>query len=416
MPTSSPIQPGSFAESLVQLQSEYDRSATRVRQAQEELPPVPSKPADWEQFRSSTALNVYQQDLLKLTGQARQFLLSKAQPGKGRQRALDGLQTFENGKVKAASRHLKAITFGLNRTNLRHLCALLDNEQIPIEERSSVAVELFGSLGVCGEGEALNIQSAIDTLQSRTQGLTAKVLHAKNQLIDQHLLALVRHESKGFSNAKVMEIHHVQGLKNAVADTWGLVAREDKNIATYFQEGVSPVAKALLAHTVTPHSIATLVADNLHSTLRQNMKAPHGQWIPYDQKSIDTLSNVLQVECGTSLSLHDIIETSEDFSQFQLRTPDSLRYAVVSAMGKLKLVTPSEANNHHPAKAPLQQIIESLSHLKNMRAFSQRPAGADHFNLNKHPAYIPLQLGQTQLSDDERRKKRIMGALKYVER
>lgn len=411
MPTSSPIQPGSFAESLVQLQSEHDRSATRVRQAQEELPPVPSKPADWEQFRSSTALNVYQQDLLKLTGQARQFLLSKAQPGKGRQRALDGLQTFENGKVKAASRHLKAITFGLNRTNLRHLCALLDNEQIPIEERSSVAVELFGSLGVCGEGEALNIQSAIDTLQSRTQGLTAKVLHAKNQLIDQHLLALVRHESKGFSNAKVMEIHHVQGLKNAVADTWGLVAREDKNIANYFQEGVSPVAKALLAQTVTPHSIAGLVAQNLHSTLRQNLKAPAGQWIPYDQKSIDTLSNVLQVECGNALSLHDIIETSEDFGQFKLKDPILVQSAVIAAMGKLKLVLPNEVSKPEQLDAPLQQTIESLSHLKNMQAFNQRPSGANQLHLNKHPVHVAIQLGQTTWADDEKRRKRFLDAL-----
>lgn len=412
MPDSSPIQHGSFAESLARLQSEHHHSNTQTQPPQEQLPPVPSKSAEWEQFRNSPALNAYRQDLLNLTTQARQFLLGKAQPGKGRQLALDGLQTFENSKVNAASRHLKAITFGLNRTNLRHLCALLNNEQIPIEERSSVAIELFGSLGVCGEGEALNIQSAIENLQSRTQGLAAKILHARNQLIDQHLLALVRHESKGFSNAKVMEIHHVQGLKNAVADAWGLVVHEDESIANYFQEGVSPVAKALLEKTVTPHSIATVVADNLYATLSQNTKAPPGQWIPYDQKSIDTLSNVLQVECGKTLGLHDVIETAEDFSQFRLKSPVKLQSAILAVMAEIKLMSPNEIKRPQPSVKPLQQTIESLSHLKNMRAFNQRHASADQFSRNTHPAYTPLQLGSTQFTDDKKRKRQILGTPK----
>lgn len=410
MTTPSSIQANHFAESLVALQSEYNRSAAHTPQTQDSLPPIPSDRADWEQFRKGPALLAYQQDMLNLTAQARQFLLIHAQPGKGRQRALDGLQVFEKSKIKAAGPHLKPITFGLIRTNLRHLCTLLKSDHIPIEERSSIAAEVFGSLGVCGEGEALNIQNAIEALQSRGQGLASKILQAKNQLIDQHLLALVQHESKGFSNAKVMEIHHVQGLKNAVADTWGLVAREDANIAAYFQDGVSPVAHALLAKTVTPQSIATLIANNLHETLRMNLPSPTGQWLPYSAKSIDTLATVLQAECGTSLNLHDIIETSEDFSQFKLKSPAAIQPAVISAMGELKLNLTSSVSEQRPTE-PLQKTIESLSHLKNRQAFNQRHAGDNRFHPDKYAASLTFQLAPTPLTDDEKRKRKRLDTL-----
>lgn len=410
MPDSSPIQHGSFAESLARLQSEYDHSDTKIRPQQESLPPVPNNQADWEHFRNKPALKAYRQDLLNLTTQARQFLLNKAQPGKGRQRALDGLQTYENGRIKADSRHLKAITFGLNRTNLRHLCALLENEQIPIEERSSVAIELFGSLGVCGEGEALNIQSAIESLQSRTQGLAAKILQAKNQMIDQHLLALVRHESRGFNNAKMMEIHHVQGLKNAVADNWGLVAREDRNIKPHFQEGVAPVAHALLAQTVTPQMIADVVADQLHQTLEQNLPNTSKSWMTYNQQTIHTLNDILKVEYGLCINLPDVLETTEDFSQFRLKGPNELRSAVINAMEKLGL-TASIAPNEVEPVVPLQRRIEALSHLKNMHAFNQINAPHEQFDLSSNALPIGLPSQTVVLSDDERRRRRLLDGL-----
>ncbi|HEX5487307.1 MAG TPA: hypothetical protein VFX23_15070 [Limnobacter sp.] len=384
MSITGPAQHLSFSQALLSLQKSHSAGQVGEKaphEADQALPAVPQEQGAWIKFQQSGAFEACRKDLLSTTAKARQFIETQVTTGAHRQRALEGLRQFEDTKVNGACSRLRPLTFGLNRVNLKQVCKLLENHQIPLAKRTAVAAELFGSLGVCAEGEAIHIEDALVTLQASSQGLASKVLTAKNRLIEQHLISLVRSESNESEFDKSMEIHHVQGLKNRLAEKWGLTAREDKNIDVHFQEGLAPLADALMAKTVNPTTISGNIADFLHQTLQQNLPPGHSQWHSYDKTLIEKIGNILRVEFGDQIGLHDVLEVTDDYLQFRLKSPQAIQQLVVTEMGKLDL--PVEQSGQSEPINDIGALIKSLGHLKNTKALQSRPnAGLHFFRLN----------------------------------
>ena len=367
------VQASPFSKGLAKLQVQYDQAENSLRKGARtsSLPPLITTPQEWESIRKdSEAIAPYKAELLSTIREVRTFIQQHAQTGEGRKFALDGLSTFEDCKVNASASKLKLATFGQNRQNLVYLTGLLKNEDIPLQKRVATASDICKGLGVCEEGEALNIQEAIGELEKQTRGLSAKVVNSKNDLIQQHLQTLVKHETKDYSNRKTMEIHHVQTLKNMLASEWGLMFKDDPHATVFFQRSRGDMARVMLNRALTPASLAKHIASEIH----QLCSAEWGTQATknYDQEAVDTLSAVLTAEMGDDLNLHDVLDTNEDYTEVRLKSHTELSALVLEKFKSLGLVD-QDANCEAllaEKEVDTLELVKSLSHLR-------KPDGSD---------------------------------------
>jgi hypothetical protein len=229
-------------------------------------------------------------------------------------------------------------TFGLNRQNLGRFVALLQDASIPMEVRTGAAVELFGSLGTCPEGEGLRIEEQTAKLSHYGKGLSTRYREIKEQLIDQALTQLVGQEYSWQSNYKQLEIHHVNALKNLHSAEWGVNYREDRYSKGMVQIQCGEMAKTLVDKTVTPNSVSSLLTDQIREVCVGNLGAPDSfaeDGLPtftYQKGHVDQLDAGLKAEFGDSINLNDLLKFSEDYSEITLKSSEAIQHTLLALM------------------------------------------------------------------------------------
>jgi hypothetical protein len=237
--------------------------------------PLLLKGKNWFQVRGGSEVAAFKEELKQITAMGRHFIKQNAATGRGMQCALDGLEAFEQGKVNCSPSTRALITFGLNRQNLARFVKLLSDETIPMDVRSGAAIELFGSLGTCPEGEGLRIEEQTAKLGNYGKGLSTRYKETKELLIDQALTQLVSQEYNWQTNYNKLEIHHVNALKNMHSAEWGVNYREDRYSKGMVQDQCGEMAKTLINATVTPSKVSTLLTDQIRDVCLSNLGAPN---------------------------------------------------------------------------------------------------------------------------------------------
>lgn len=339
-----------------------------------------------------------------------EFIAQHAQTSPSKTAALSNLDLYLRKRVNCSASDLKAITFNSHRSNLNQFVAALNNPAIALDTKTTAALELAKGLGVCPEGENLNIYEQTCHLQSNQTGLLSKVLTAKNTLIDQQLLQLVRHEALLFMSprqAKALEIHQVQALKNHVAAQWGLVSLDDKHASSTYQQQAGKMAEVLLDQTVTPAAIAKLVAQGLRETITTHCQGI-GSGVQSSAFDYEVLKQQLELEFGNSIRLADCLDTSDDYSTVHVKSETELSTLVLDAFKPLGLID-AHANTapEHATNPPeFHALLPSLEQHRDMRAvhntWTPIQNAAHHFRALAH---IRMPNSHAfEKTDDERKK------------
>jgi hypothetical protein len=381
-----------------------DSSHTANQTHNHELPGVCPTGQSWNNFTASKTLHQpYVQHLNQSIHGLREFIQQHAANGPQKKKALANVQHFAATKVNCRPAALAPMTVNENRRNLHLIAQQLQNNSIPLEQRVGLALALTEGLDVCNEGITLNIQACASELVNQQKGLAGLIVGIKNQLIDQQLLQLVKHvDSRQLSpaTAKALEIHHVQALKNHVANEWGLTVVEDRYATEQYQRQVGPMAQALLEKTITPASLANLVADRLADKLVEFTGSELSTGMPSEQLKTEPLRRMLQAEFGTGIDLQHCLEFGEDYLTVKLQSRDALANQVIQAFKSIGLVPKNASASFLLSEKAVstQQAIEQTSHLLGAPATRQSAFVANFW------------LGQTlqnsaQEKEEEKRKK-----------
>lgn len=375
------------------------------------LPPVPENSPELKAIQSNRNLSKpYTDDLKTSIESIKTYITEQVAPSPNKTQALNNLDLYVSNRLNRTGTDLKAIVLNAHRNNLKCFAEALHNPHIEQHKKNTSAMNLALGLGVCPEGESLNIYEQTTALHGNQQGFLGQVLKVKNTLIDQQLQQLVRHEASlfmGKKQAEVLEIHQVQALKNHVANQWGLVTISDKHASTIYQQQAGKMAEVLLQKTVTPAALARMIAQNLRETIiEKHPKIATG--INAQHLDYDVLKQHIELEFGNTILLADCLGTSDDYATINVKTEEELSELVLEAFKAEKLIDP-HLNTSGLLKEPTPQFHELLPQIERHRDLhaahrTWQPAKTTVSYLQAL-AHMPTPKSIANGQDDERRKK-----------
>lgn len=331
----------------------------------------------------------------------RQFLSDHAATGPQRANALNALDQYSKTRIHVRDSNLHPLTVGENRKNLALFASQLSNPTIPVERKIGAALALSDGLGVCHEGETLNILDCTQKLITQQNGMAAKLTSAKNNLIEQNLLLLVKQENP---HTEAMEIHHVQALKNHVASHWGLPMVQDRYATTAFQRQAGDMANALLHETVTAQALASHITDELSQALVNVSGLNLQEGAPSSELRTEPLRRAIQAEFGEHIDLEQCLEFNDDYSSVKLKDPQDIQLHVLDAFKKLGAL-PADTDLkqlHLEPTRRAQDVIKNLSHLR--KEFVPPKTSGGHIAL---PIWFGSGFKHTQQTEKEKREKQL---------
>jgi hypothetical protein len=307
-----------------------------------DLPAISQNSTAWSNFKRDAEMrSPYISQLNESIRGIHQFIEQHAVPGAQRKIALGNLQHMLQAKVNCRPSGLSPLMINESRRNLNLFVQQLNNPAIPVAQKLGAALSLAQGLGVCTEGETLNILENTQQLCQQQTGLAGLVVNTKNTLIEQHLQALVQHEDQPHMRAnlaKELEIHHVQALKNYVAGEWGLGVVEDRHATQAYEEQVGEMAATLLRQTITPGLLANTVADRLAQALINHTASSLQTGMPADQLKTEPLRRAIQAEFGNTIELEDCLEFNDDYTEVRLKSQTELALLTMQVFKEIGLV------------------------------------------------------------------------------
>jgi hypothetical protein len=203
---------------------------------------------------------------------------------------------------KAAPGMLDVFYLNQTRQHLGEIAKVLQNDNVPDDDKFPALEELSSRLDVCPEGTALNILECASQLHLKSQPnkFHAAYQQAREELINTHLLSAVRashaknwstHEmeevrlGKRFAGSlgkykenksdtlKSIEIHEVQSLKNALSKELGLDYLADRHISLNYEKQVGDIAKKHIPKLITTHAVGQLLAEKILARAEQLLKS-----------------------------------------------------------------------------------------------------------------------------------------------
>ena len=367
-----------------------------------DLPAIAPGSAAWAAFKQSPESRAaYTAQLNTTIKNIQQFLGQHASMGAQRQQAIGNLNHFLQTRVNCNADKLSPLVINESRRNLNLFAQQLRNPNIPADKKLSCALALAQGLGVCNEGETLNILENTRDLCSQQTGLAGVLTRAKNNLVEQHLQQLVRHEDKPHLNDKLalqLEIHHIQALKNHVAGQWGLEVVEDQYATQAYQNQAGPMAEELLRQTITPAVLATTVAEQIAQTFCNHTQSELSTGIPTEQLKTEPLRRAIQAEFGSEIELENCLEFNADYTQVKLKPLAEISLHVIEKCQDLGLIHP----HANPVGVLKQSTPDLQACIKQVGFLRGAPAN--------NPAYSPMLCnfwaGYTKIVVSDSEKKR----------
>lgn len=371
-----------------------------------DLPAIaPNSPA-WSAFKRDAEVRApYISQLNQSVRGIHQFIEQNAAPGAQRLTALGNLQHLLQAKINCRPGNLSPLMVNENRRNLNLFIQQLNNPAISTEHKLGAALNLAEGLGVCNEGETLNILESTQQLCQQQTGMAGLLANTKNTLIEQHLQQLVKHEDSLHLDphrAKLYEIHHVQALKNYVAQEWGLAVVEDRYATPGYMRQAGNMAVALLRQTLTPAVLANTVAEKLGQALANHTAESLYTGMPADHLKTEPLRRAIQAEFGSNIELEDCLEFNDDYTEVRLKPQQELALLAMKTFQDMGLVDPhADPKQLLDRTAPhIKHAIRNVCHLRGAVAMDHTPNGQSEGILHG------FWSGHLSLGNDDRRRKK----------
>lgn len=345
--------------------------------ASADLPSIAPNSAAWAAFKQSPETRLaYTTQLNTSIKTIQQFLGEHANVGIERQQALGNLNEFLHARVNCKANALSPLVINETRRNLNLFAQQLNNPNIPADRKLSCALALVQGLGVCNEGETLNILECTQQLCSQQTGLAGVLTRTKNSLLEQHLQQLVKHEDTPRLNEKLarqLEIHHVQALKNHVAGQWGLSVVEDRYATADYQAQAGKMADELLRQTITPAVLANTVAEQITQAFCSHLNNGLSEGMATDQLKTEPLRRAIEAEFGQGIELKHCLEFNEDYSMVRLKPQRDIALHVLHNCQKIGLIHP-HADLESLLKQPVANLKDCIEKVSSLRgAVAHRP-------------------------------------------
>lgn len=371
-------------------------------------------------------------------------------------RVLAKLDDYLRERVNCAPCDLKAIMLNQHRTDLLDFAQSLETLSNPeeVSKGLSCAVEMAEGLGVCAEGEYLNIHEQLIALKCNSTGLEKHIQIAKETLINQNLLALVRSEAADFmgvGQARALEIHQVQTLRNALSQKWGLEDIQDKHAHALYAQQAGQMADELLEQTITPASMAHFVAEEVRSLISNFVGSHDSNGTKLESTAnmanehIHTLANengiplnsltdnlgqgvigLLQAEFGLgNIDLHDFLDATD--SAVRLKPAHDIAKCILKAdPAKFGLVCPAEEldetvfalmdahleTHEGPGKVSIEQRLTQLKTKRNSTAAAALwgLGNSGQRWINQFSGVLEGTIHQHELKDEEKKREQELAA------
>lgn len=388
--------------------------ATPKENPKGDLPSIAPGTAAWGAFkRDSNARAPYISQLNESLKSIQHFISEQALPGQERQVALGNLQQYLHTRVNCRPSDLSPLTLNENRRNLHLFAQQLNNPAIPIDRKLGIALFLAQGLGVCKEGETLNILEGTQQLCQHQGGLAGLLVSTKNTLVEQHLQQLVKREDKVNLPSKMaaeLEIHHIQALKNHVASQWGFTVVEDRYATDNYRAQAGAQAEALLAQTITPALLANTVADMLKQALVSQAASTLTTGMPTEQLKTEPLRRAIQAEFGQNIQLEQCLEFNDDYSEVRLKPDHELALHVMHAFQEIGLIS-RHANPKHLLNQTQIDFDQAIEKADKLRGPLEQPRG-DYSGFS--PSFwLGLVMPSNHKNHDDRKEKLGRGILNH---
>jgi hypothetical protein len=213
----------------------------------------------------------------------------------------------------------KHVMYGAGKRALDELASLLYNDGIRSELRCDTVVQLAKDIGKCAEGAATHLARAAGNLTLLLGG--DEIYRLKPQVCNQLMLEYIKqHIPREFAVA--YEIHDVNRLNNALADTLGFPKYEDRYAAP--DRVTDAQAKDCLQYILkrmTPALLAAALADECLSKFDSTMQSHFAELkngdtsasFSYDasREALEAAVSSIKAQCG-DVDLSGLIRPVDD--------------------------------------------------------------------------------------------------------
>lgn len=362
----------------------------------------------WEQLKSTPSLRApYLSQINESINTIQRFIAQFAAPGAERQNAIKNLNHFLQTRVNCSASNLTALTINENRRNLNLFAKQLGNPSLEPGKKLTAALDMCQGLGVCNEGETLHIQESTQHLCGLQTGFAGALVMAKNQLISQHLQQLVKYEDAphlSTKQAKELEIHHVQALKNHVASQWGLCVTEDRYATRGYQQQAGAMASELLRQTITPALLANTVAEQIAQSFNSLAEGDLSAGMPAEQLKTEPLRRAIQAEFGSEVDLQDCLDFNDDYTMVSLKPLPEIALHVMKNCQHIGLVH-ADADPVHLLNKKTPTIGVSIAKVATLRGIVEYHSTPTPFIGNFWVGQIKVGTSSIQTEKDEQAKR-----------
>lgn len=383
-----------------------------------DLPAIAPASKAWVALKQTPEIRAaYTSQLLESTQGIQQFIAQHAAPGPERREALSNLNDFIQTRINCNPDKLSPLVINETRRNLNLFVRQLENPNIDDTQKLSCALALAQGMGVCNEGETLNILECTQNLCTQQTGMAGVLTRVKNKLVEQTLLQLVKHEDTPRLHpnlAKELEIHHVQALKNQVADQWGLAVIEDRYATANYQIQAGRMAEELLKQTITPATLANTVAEQIAQAFCDLSGQNLTEGVPTERLKTEPLRRAIQAEFGQGIELEDYLEFNDDYTSVRLKPQPELAKQIMGNCQLLGLIPPHSNLDGLLNEKPVN-IAECIQQLNSLRGQPQAS------NYSPSPLLHSFWFGATKLiapqkkQSEEDQNKFLMATLRRLD-
>lgn len=353
------------AQGIVQNLSSQSTSVDSLHVQYDKSSALSESQSNWADFKLSSKADKMQQELQSLVSEARQFIGNHSE-GKGRSRALEGLNLFEKTRVCCKKPQRDPTIFGLTRKNLKVFNQLLKNDKIPLDQRIRAAENLCEGLGVCSEGVSSKVQNETEDLHLKLFGLEGKFKQAKITTLRAIVRELVQEVAPSAQHLEVWEEHYVNDFNNALidqlGDDLGIHRKEDAYLQGHFVNPATKQAGQLVQQFLTPENIVNQLTDEVEQLVSSSLGIQANELTQWDSEKFDTLSASLKANFAGELTLHDVIDLDLETNEISMKPRQEILDKLVK-LGKEKGSIPENAEIKNTKQADRPSVTNLIKEL-----------------------------------------------------
>ncbi|MGL4859154.1 MAG: hypothetical protein ACRC5A_05340 [Enterobacteriaceae bacterium] len=330
MPTSMSRFPGLAQvqhDLFKQLESDSIKQTKQLLQSEVVYsPPIHGSVSDFEKSEDYPIFKEqFKAQLKMLVDHSKQYDSARAHEVK------DSLKILSNHlfdmKDKYYGNH-RVLMYTIGKQALAQICHSLKEGKLSNQELADMIYEVARGATVCADGSVTALNTVARTMLQTAGGFIASLQLAKEQMLQAKIQELTQLYFDMTPHYRGNEIHYVNGIRNAVADQFGVTEQTDFYIPHLPSIAVEAI-RQILTETITPVTIAKYMAEQCLAEFHQGFLDNPGsdERVDYDLSKAESALVPLREKYGQALGIDNFLQADDFFEKCQV-TKDSTLVAV----------------------------------------------------------------------------------------